>query len=36
VTGVDVTDAMVAFAAAAEPRVDWRVAAEDALATAHR
>jgi ubiquinone/menaquinone biosynthesis C-methylase UbiE len=31
VTGVDVTDAMVAFAAAAEPRVDWRVAAAGAL-----
>ena len=31
VTGVDVSDAMVAFAAAAEPRVDWRVAAAGAL-----
>ena len=31
VTGVDLSGAMVAFAAAAEPRVDWRVAPAGAL-----
>ena len=31
VTGVDIADAMVAFASAAEPRVDWRVAPAGAL-----
>jgi SAM-dependent methyltransferase len=36
VTGVDLSDAMVAFAAAAEPRVDWRVAAAGALPLGRR